>query len=130
MREEVEGLEDEAEPAAHRDRLDRGVGDHLAVEEDVAVVDLLEQVDAPQQRRLAGSRGADQGNRLVLADRQIDPAQDLALAERLRHLADLEDRRLGGVHRTPPLWPPSRSTRRASGTVITRKRSAAAISGV
>ena len=68
VREEVEGLEDEAEPAPDRHRLDRGVGDHLAVEEDVAVVDLLQQVDAAQQGRLARPRGADQRDRLVLAD--------------------------------------------------------------
>ena len=70
VREQVVGLEDEPEPAADRDRVDRGVGDHLAVEEDVAVVDLLEQVDAAQQRRLARARGADQRDRLVLADRR------------------------------------------------------------
>ena len=72
-----------------------GIGDRLAVEVDVAVVDLLEQVDAAQQRRLARARGADQRDRLVLADRQVDPAQHLALAVVLRDAAQLED----GGHR-------------------------------
>ena len=93
MREEVVGLEDDAEPPADRHRVDRGVGDHLPVEEDVAVVDLLEQIDAAQQGRLARSRGADQRHRVVLADRQGDAAEDLALAEGLGHLTDLDHRR-------------------------------------
>ena len=66
VREEVEGLEDHAEPAAHGDRVDRRVGDDLAVEQHVAVVDLLEQVDAAQQRRLARARRADQRDGGVL----------------------------------------------------------------
>ena len=56
VREEVERLEDHPEPAAHLDRIDGRVGDDLAVEQHVAVVDLLEQVDAAQQRRLARAR--------------------------------------------------------------------------
>ena len=104
VREEVVGLEDEAEPAADRDRVDRGVGDHLAVEEDVAVVDLLQQVDAAQQGGLARARGADQRHRLVLGDLQVDAAQHLALAEGLGHAADLEDRRRAH-HRGPPPAP-------------------------
>ena len=53
VREEVVGLKDETEPAAHGDRILPRSGDRLAVEEDVAVVDLLQQVDAAQQGRLA-----------------------------------------------------------------------------
>ena len=119
VREQVVGLEDEAEPAPHRDRLHRRVGDDLAVEQDVAVVDLLQQVDAAQQRRLAGAGGADQGDGAVLVDGEVDAAQDLALTEGLGHAADLEHR--GGAHRTAPSGPPPmRSTTRASGTVTAR----------
>ena len=94
VREQVVGLKDEAEPAADLDRVDRGVGDHLAVEEDVAVVDLLEQVGAAQHRRLARAGGADHRDRLVLGDLEVDPVQDLAVAERLGDAAELEDRRV------------------------------------
>jgi hypothetical protein len=79
---------------------------------DVAVVDLLQQVDTPQQRRLARARGADQRHRLVLVHRQVDPTQDLGLAVGLGDAADLEH------------WPAHRrcirSTTRASGTVTHR----------
>ena len=72
VREEVVGLEDDAELAPDADGVDGGVGDHLAVEEDVAVVDVLEEVDAAKERRLARARRADQRHRLVLGDLEID----------------------------------------------------------
>ena len=90
MGEQVEGLEHHPEPAADRDRVDARVGDHLAVEQDVAVVDLLEQIDAAQQRRLARAGGADQRDGLVLVHLQVDPAQHLGVAVGLRDAADLE----------------------------------------
>ena len=103
VREQVVGLEDEAEPAAHANGVDRRVGDHLAVEEDVAVVDLLEQVDAAQQGRLARAGGADHRDGLVLGDLEVDPVEDLSVAESLRHAPKLEDRRvLNGSSRSGP----------------------------
>lgn len=98
VRKEVEGLEDEAELAPNLDRVDRGVGDHLAVEKDVTVIDLDQQVDAAQQSRLAGTGGSDQGDRLVLAQGEVDAAQHLPLPERLGHSLDLD-------HRAPPPAP-------------------------
>jgi hypothetical protein len=74
MGEEVEGLEDHAQPPTHGHRVDGRIGDHLAVEEDVTVVDVLQQVDAAQQRRLARTRCADERDRLVLGDQQVDAA--------------------------------------------------------
>ena len=107
VREEVVGLEDEPEAAADPDRVDRRVGDHLAVEEDVAVVDLLQQVDAAQQGRLARAGGADQRHRFVFADGEVDAAQDLALAKGLGDAAHLE-------HGAPaPLIAPPPRARRA-----------------
>jgi polar amino acid transport system ATP-binding protein len=119
--EEVVGLEDEPEAAANRDRVDGRIGDRLAVEEDVAIVDVLEQVDAAQQGRLARARGADQRHRFVLAHGQVDPPQHLALAEGFGHAADLEHRGAGRcAHRTAPSGPPIRSTIRAVGIVTAR----------
>ncbi len=115
MREEVVGLEDEAEPAAHGDRVDRRVGDHLAVEEDVAVVDVGEQVDAAQQGRLARARRPDQRDRLVLVDGEVDPLQHLEIVEGLGHAADVDDRL---AHRS--CLRSHQSSSRAIGTVTAR----------
>jgi hypothetical protein len=102
VREEVVGLEDETEPAADRHGVGAGVGDRYPVEVDVAVVDLLQQVDAAQQRRLPRPRRADQRHRLAFADRQVDPAEHLPLAVELGHAAQLEHR--GRAHNiTTPL---------------------------
>ena len=134
VREQVEGLEHEPEPAADLDRVAVRVGDHPPVEQDVAVVDVVEQVDAAQQRRLAGAGGADQRDRLVLADLEVDPAQHLGLAVGLGDALDLEhDLAHAGAtsgpraRRVPACI---RSTIRASGTVTHRYSSAAASSGV
>jgi hypothetical protein len=59
---------------------DAGIGDDRAVEQHVAVVDLLEQVDAAQQRRLARARRADDRHCPVLAHLEVDAAQHLPLA--------------------------------------------------
>ena len=69
---------------------------------DPARVDRLEQVDAAQQRRLAGAGRADQADDLVLGDREVDPAQHLVLAERL---AQALDRRARRVTRDAPRLP-------------------------
>ena len=90
VREQVEGLEDETELAADPDRVDGRIGDHVAVEEDVAVVDLGEQVDAAEQGRLARPGGADQRHRLVLVDGDVDPLQHLEVVEGLGHAANLD----------------------------------------
>ena len=99
MRKEVVGLEHHPEPAPDVDRVDRGVGDHLAVEEDVSVVDLLQQVDAAQDRRLSRPRGADQRDGLMLGDSEVDPMQNLTLPEGLGHAGQLQD---GLAHRRVP----------------------------
>jgi hypothetical protein len=114
VREQVERLEDHAEPAAHRDGVHRRIGDHLAVEQDVAVVDLLQQVDAAQQGRLAGAGRADERDGLMLADRQVDAAQHEAVAECLRDAPDLDD--VHAVRRRRCTW----SSRRVHGMVTHR----------
>ena len=47
-------------------------GDLLALDDDAAGVDRLEQVDAAQQRRLARPRRADEAHDLVLLDGEVD----------------------------------------------------------
>ena len=51
------------------------------------------RLGAAQQRRLARARAADQGDDLVLADREVDPAQHDVVAEDLDHAAHVEHRR-------------------------------------
>ena len=126
MREQVVGLEDDADAAAHRVDV-AGTCDVRAVEEDATRVDGLQQVDAAEQRRLAGARRTDQRDHLVLCHAEVDLTQHLVLAERLRQA--LYDERL--AHITPPDWRRRRSRRinqsvnRASGIVIDQNRSAA-----
>ena len=83
VREEVERLEDDADAAAHRIRVDAARRDLVAVDEDAAAVDRLQEVHATQQRRLARAGGADQADDVVLRDIEVDAAQHLYLAERL-----------------------------------------------
>jgi hypothetical protein len=123
VREQVERLEHQAKPAPDAHRVHRGVGDDLAVQEHVAVVDLVEQVDAAQQRRLARPGRSDQRDRLVLGDGEVDAAEDRRVAVGLSHALHLEDRR-GHACASPPrrmrLRACIRSTIRASGTVTSR----------
>ena len=67
VREQVVGLEDDAHPAAYGARVDARVGDVAALEPDRPVVDVLQQVEAAQQRRLARARRADQADDVVRA---------------------------------------------------------------
>ena len=89
-------------------------------------IDGLQQVDAAEQRGLAGARRADEAHDLVLRDGEVDAAQDLERAERLVQALDPE--RLAGLHqRCPPCAPlrrsraTSQSVNRASGIVTTMK---------
>ena len=75
-------------------------GDLLALDDDAAGVDRLEQVHAAQERRLAGAGRADQADDLVLGDGEVDAAKHLVLAERLAHA--LEDERVAHAVTPPP----------------------------
>ncbi len=87
--------------------------------------DVLEQVDAGEQRGLARARGADQGHGLVLAHLEVHAAKHLDLAVGLSHTAHLEHGR-DRAHTGAPALRSRRSRRvmwstmRASGTVTAR----------
>ena len=66
-------------------------GEVGAAEPHVAGVGGLEQVQAAQQGRLAGARGADDGHDLAGHDRKVDVAQDLEVAEGLAQALDADD---------------------------------------
>ena len=65
VREEVELLEDDPDPLCGRRDVDALARDLLALEEDPALLDRLEQVDAPQQRALAASARPDHDEHLA-----------------------------------------------------------------
>ena len=83
MREEVELLEDDPDSLARRRQIGALARDLLALEEDPAGVQGLEQVDATQQRALAAPARADDRQHLAPVDVEVDPAQDLVVTETL-----------------------------------------------
>src|SRR5262249_34709657 len=93
MREQAEVLKHHADlPALARDhplvqlvQLPAGlaVPDQLTVDRQAAGVDLLEMVDASQERRLPGSRGAEHAHHLAPIDLEIDALQHLEPPETL-----------------------------------------------
>src|SRR5436309_1180210 len=105
-------------------------GDRLSVDDDRALVDVLEQVDAAEQRRLPRSRRTDQADDVVLADVEIDSVQDLEVIEGLPHALQRDKMRDLFAHtacarsffsRSLMMW----SVKRASGIVRKMKNTAA-----
>ena len=135
VREQVVRLEDDPDLLAQPVDVDLRPGDRLAVDDDRAGVDLLEEVDAAQQRRLPGARRADQADDLVLADVEIDPVQDLEIVEAL---ASRPAARRSGAVRAHTACARSRrsrclmmwSVKRASGIVRKMKKTAATTKAV
>jgi hypothetical protein len=123
VREQVERLEDDRDPAP--DQVDVGARsrDLHALHPDSPPIDRLEEVEAPQQGRLPGSAGADQADDLVIVDDQVDTAQHLEITERF--VEPFHAHRLG--HAAPSACrrrrslATSQSIMRASGIVITTK---------
>ena len=68
VREEVVRLEDDADLPAQRVHVDLAVREALAVDDDLALLDALEHVEAAKQRRLPRARRADQADDVVLVD--------------------------------------------------------------
>ena len=98
---EVETLEHHAEPTA--DALDLAMVDGrqiafptrfqpylLAGDEDAATRGQLEQIDAAQQRALAGTGGADDGQDIAFPCRERDAAQHLERTEALMQVLDAD----------------------------------------
>ena len=132
VREQVVGLEDDAHPATHGPGVDPRVGDVLALEEDRAVVDVLEQVEAAQQRGLPRPRRPDQADHVVRLDDQVDAPQHDLVAVGLPQLLRAEHRL---AHRAPArsrriIRRPIQSVNRASGIVSPTNSTATTTIGV
>jgi len=103
VREQVEALEDHADLRALARHLGLAqlvqlvsrlpVAHQLAVHVEPARVDLLEVVDAAQEGRLAGARGAEHAHHLAGVDLERDALQDLQQAEVLAHGLRFDHRR-------------------------------------
>jgi hypothetical protein len=75
----------------------RSVRQQRAVDDDPALLVLLQRVDAADQRRLARPRGAADHDPLAL-DRQVDVAQHVERAEPLVHAPDLDGDLVRDLH--------------------------------
>ena len=85
VREEVELLEHHPDPLPDRRDVDTFAGDLLALQEDAAGVERLEQVRAAKQRALAAAAPADDDEHFACGDAQVDAAQHDVVAELLVH---------------------------------------------
>ena len=94
MREEIEGLEDDAHASANLVEIgsERGHID-IALEPDGSRIDGLKAIDAAQQRRLARAGGSDQHDDLMCSNIQFNRPQDSSPAEGLPHLLHSQHRR-------------------------------------
>src|SRR2546429_9238942 len=91
----------------------------LALHGDFAGVVRFETVHAAEQRRLAGTRGADHADHFALAHLERDPVQHEVGPERLAHAPDRD-------HFVPNFFS-SLPTSRISGTHITRYQTATSV---
>jgi hypothetical protein len=68
------------------------VADQLAVDREPAGVDLLQVVDAAQERRLARAGGPEQHHHLIQTDLKVDALQHFQVPEALVHRFGLDHR--------------------------------------
>ena len=124
--EQIERLEHHAHRLTGLVAVDAGVADVAAVEQDLAVVDFLEQVDAPQQRGFPRSGGSDQHHDVVFFDVEVDPVQYWPVAVGLHESAHRQNG--GAGHSAPCLIAERRaaqSASRADGTASATNNSPA-----
>ena len=88
MREQVELLEDDANAGALLVHIDARVGDVGVTQPNLAIVDLLQEVDALHERRLARAGGTQQCHRLMLVHVEGNVIQHDVVSEALEHIVD------------------------------------------
>ena len=128
VREQVVGLEDDADLLSQLVDVRLVDGQVLAVERDRAGVDRLEQVDAAEQRRLARARGADQADDVVQAHLEADVLEHLVVEEGLPDVLDVDEAVVHAAARSrASRWRIRLSVKRASGIVRSTKKMAASV---
>ncbi len=133
VREEVVGLEDDADAPPERVQVDLPVRNRLSVDDDRSLIDALEQVDAAEEGRLAGAGRADQAHDLVQIDGEVDASEDLEILEPLPDVLERDEVRVRRCHTACARSRRSRSlirlsVKRASGIVRMTKNTAATVS--
>jgi hypothetical protein len=99
MREQVEVLEHHADLAPHLVDLLEIVGEFLAVDDDLALLVLLQPVDAADHGRLARPRRAADDDALAAHHLEVDVLQHVELAVPFVHADDLDgDIGVGHLH--------------------------------
>ena len=83
-------LEHHADVLAHLVEVDLLVGQVELVDDDLAAGDVLQLVQAAQERRLAGARRPDDADHFTLADGGVDAVEHLQVAERLLQAFDAD----------------------------------------
>ena len=68
-------------------------GDLVALEEDAALLDRLEEVHAAKEGALPAAARADDDEHLAVRDAQVDPVEDVVVAEALVHAFEADHRR-------------------------------------
>ena len=89
--EKVEALKHHADLLPQGVEVDLEVHEILPVEPDVAGIGFLQQIDAAQQRGLAGAGRADDAHDLAAVDLQVDALEHVEVAEGLFELFDFDD---------------------------------------
>src|SRR4029077_5028177 len=90
--EQVELLEDDSDALPDGGDVDALGSDLLALEEDAAALDRLQQVDAAEQGALAAAAGADDDDHLAPLHIEVDAVQHEVVAEALAHALEPDAR--------------------------------------
>jgi hypothetical protein len=129
VREQVELLEDHPDARPQLVDVRVGVGDLLALDEDLPARRGLEHVDAAQEGRLPGPGRTDDADHLAVRDVEVDALEHLVVAEVLVEVLDVDHRGRavagvvggrGGHQRALSARLSMRRTTIDSGTVISR----------
>ena len=94
MREEVELLEDHPDLAPDRGDVPDVICQLDAIDDDLSALVLLEPIDRPDERRLAGSGCAEDHHDLAGLDGQVDAAQHVERSEPLVDITADDDVRV------------------------------------
>jgi hypothetical protein len=118
VREQVVGLEHDADAATHAVHVHAPRRDIRTLDEDAPGIDRLQQVDAAQQGALARPGRADEAYDLVVVDHQVDAVEDEVVPERLAQALDAQRR----MARRPRVRPAGRDAHRAPARYRLRSR--------
>ena len=93
MRKQIVALEDDADVLAQGPEIDVRKVDPVSADDDFAMVDLFEAVDAAQGRALARAGATDDSENFAAFDGEADAVEHLERAKALLHVAERHDRR-------------------------------------